>query len=505
MTYLPRGGKLILNSGKIVDLLNSKCTTRNGPAHSYVGGTTMREFKNHDTAKRPPLDWAKIWYSKLAGFHKISNKQNWFFSSDDVIAYLVHQKHVGAPTWKRLKIAQGLALYKAEFLNNRDEQLNDVCNQLKLLITREKSVQDDSPISDLIGRIDASEAPIIQQMRRVMRLNQLAWNTEKAYISKLREFFTARQLWQEVAAGNQSNGWGVSHIGPRDVEAHLTSLAVDLDVAESTQDQAFHAIAYLFKHVLERELNCIDAIRSTKPKRVPTVMSQNEVTELLDGLQGVYKLMGQLMYGAGLRLSECLQLRIKDIDFDQKLIMVRASKGKKDRVTPLPDMSRAALQLKMTWRHALHQQDLEDETASVYLPHALDRKYPAAHREFAWQYIFASHRRSKHPRTGRVQRHHLHKDTFPDQLKRTLARTTIRKRVTSHVFRHSFATHLLMAGADIRTVQELLGHNDVSTTMIYLHCLNDRGSTVVSPLDRLEASSPSRELARHGASTLACS
>jgi len=453
----------------------------------------MGEFKKHNTAKRPPLDWAKIWYSKLARFHRISNKQRWVFGSDDVIAFLVHQKRAGAPAWKRLKIAQGLALYKAEFLKNRGEQLDDICNQLKLLVAREKIAEDDTPPCDLIGTIDPTEAPVIQQMRRVMRLNKLAWNTEKAYISKLREFFTARQLWKEIAAGTQSNGWGVGNIGPRDVEAHLTVLAVELDVAESTQDQAFHALAYLFKHVLKRELNCIDAIRSSKPKRVPTVMSQDEVTEVLNGLRGVYKLMGQLMYGAGLRLSECLQLRIKDIDFDQKLIIVRDSKGKKDRITPLPDMARSALQLKVSWRHALHQQDLADGTASVDLPHALDRKYPAAHREFGWQYLFASHRLSKHPRTGRLHRHHLHKDTFPDQLKMTVARTSVRKRVTSHVFRHSFATHLLMAGEDIRTVQELLGHNDVSTTMIYLHCLNDRQYSVLSPLDRLEESSPSRD------------
>ena len=153
-------------------------------------------------------------------------------------------------------------------------------------------------------------------------------------------------------------------------------------------------------------------------------------------------------------------------------------------------MARVALQLKVEWRHALHQQNLEDETASVDLPHALHRKYPNAHREFGWQYLFASHRLSKHPRTARLHRHHLHRDTFPDQLKMVLARTNIRKRITSHVFRHSFATHLLMTGEDIRTVQELLGHKNVSTTMIYLHCLNDRQRTVVSPLDRLEQSQP---------------
>ena len=453
-------------------------------------GTIMLACKVQNTANRSPLDWPRIWYTKLAKFHRVSDKQHWVFGSDDVIAFLIHKKHAGVPAWKRLKIAQGLTLYKAESLRTRDEQLNDVCTQLKLLVHREKLAEDHTPASELIGTIDPTEAPVIQQMRCVMRLNKLAWNTEKAYIGKLREFFTARQLWKQIAAGSQSNGWGVIDIGHRDVEAHLTSLAVDRDVAESTQDQAFHAIAYLFKHVLKRELKCVDAIRSTKPKRVPTVMSQNEVADLLDKLQGVYKLMGQLMYGAGLRLSECLQLRTQDIDFDQKLIIIRDSKGKKDRVTPLPEMSRAALQLKLSLRHSLHQQDLLDGIASVNLPHALNRKYPAAYREFGWQYLFASHRLSKHPRTCRLHRHHLHKDTFPEQLKRALASTNIRKRVTSHVFRHSFATHLLMAGEDIRTVQELLGHNDVTTTMIYLHCLNDRQSTVVSPLDRLEESRP---------------
>ena len=448
----------------------------------------MGQFQTGGSTKLSPVEWAKIWYSKLAKFHKVPNTQRWVFDCEDVIAFLIHKKRAGAPAWKRLKIAQALALYKSKFLRVPCKQLDDVCKQLSRLAIRDRNAPDETSPNDLIGSIDSSEPPIVQQLRRVMRLNKLAWNTEKAYVQKLREFFTARCLWEQIENGNETNDWGLSDIGPRDVENHLTAMAVERDVAESTQDQAFHAISYLFKHVLKRDLECVDAIRSSKPKRVPTVMSQEEVTEVLDGLQGVHRLIGQLLYGAGLRLSECLQLRVKDIDFDQKLIIVRDSKGKKDRVTPLPEKAITALRLKLEWRLALHKQDLDQGTASVDLPRALDRKYPNAHREFGWQYLFASHRLSRHPRTGRMHRHHLHEGTFPEHLKQVVERAKINKRITSHVFRHSFATHLLMAGEDIRTVQELLGHKDVSTTMIYLHCLNDRQRTVVSPLDRLESS-----------------
>jgi integron integrase len=445
------------------------------------------------TKKPSPLDWAKIWHAKLARFHHIPKKKRWLFGCDEVIAFLIHHKQAGAPAWKRLKIAQSLALYKAEFLRDAGERLDDICDQLARLAAKERGMdQEDIPAHDLIGVIDPSEPPVIQQMRRVMRLNQLAWNTEMAYTSKVIDFFSARGLLRQVNSGNEANGWGLKNIGARDVEDHLTDLAVERDVAESTQDQAFHAILYLFKHVLDRELKCVDAIRSSKPKRIPTVMSHAEVAEVLEGLRGVYKLMGQLMYGAGLRLSECLQLRVKDIDFDQKLIIVRDSKGKKDRVTPLPETAVAALKGKLQWRVTLHQRDLAEGTASVTLPHALDRKYPGAHRELRWQFVFASDRLSRSPRSGRMHRHHLHKDTFPENLKQVVARTEIQKQITSHVFRHSFATHLLMAGEDIRTVQELLGHEDVSTTMIYLHCLNDPERHVVSPLDRLNQTQPTR-------------
>lgn len=436
--------------------------------------------------KLSPLDWAKIWHAKFAKFHGVPKKQRWIYSCDQVIAFLAHHKRAGSPAWKRLKIAQALALYKAEFLDDAGERLDDICDELVRLSAKERGADDDDiPPGDLIGVIDPSEPPVIQQMRRVMRLNKLAWNTEKAYISKVVEFFAASGLLRQVKYGSEADGWGLKDIGAREVEDHLTDLAVERDVAESTQDQAFHAILYLFRHVLKRDLHCVEAIRSSKPKRIPTVMSHAEVAEVLEGLDGVYKLMGQLMYGAGLRLSECLQLRVKDIDFDQGLIVVRDSKGKKDRVTPLPTVVVEGLKRQLEWRRGLHERDLAEGIASVTLPRALDRKYPNAHRQLGWQFVFASNRLSESPRSGRRHRHHIHEDTFPENLKRVVAGTKIRKLITSHVFRHSFATHLLMAGEDIRTVQELLGHQDVSTTMIYLHCLNDPERNVVSPLDRL--------------------
>ncbi|WP_372896175.1 integron integrase [Stieleria sp.] len=206
---------------------------------------------------------------------------------------------------------------------------------------------------------------------------------------------------------------------------------------------------------------------------------------LLEQLDGVYLLMAQLMYGAGLRLSECLSLRVKDLDFDQKLIIVCDSKGKKDRRVPLPDTAVDGLRRQLAWRKSLHDRDMAEGAASVYLPRAIDRKYPNAHKELRWQFLFASRQRSKNPRSGRMHRHHMHEGTFPSRLKPAVERAGILKRITSHAFRHSFATQLLQDNTDIRQVQELLGHKDVKTTMIYLHCLNDAEKDVVSPLDRL--------------------
>ena len=272
-------------------------------------------------------------------------------------------------------------------------------------------------------------------------------------------------------------------IGSRDVEAHLTDLAVDGNVAPSTQNAAFHALLKFFEIVLKRDMGRISAIRASKGKQIPTVLSAQEVSEVFRGLSGVQLTIAKLLYGCGMRISEAIRLRVKDIDFENGLIAIHQSKGGKCRYVPLPDDLVQTLRRYVDTRQLLHERDIDEGTASVWLPHALDRKYPSAHREFRWQYLFASERLSRDPRTGRFHRHHVHEDTFARHLRRSVEQAEIHKHVTSHTFRHCYATHLLSGGTDIRTIQELLGHSDLKTTMIYTHVVQN--SKVTSPLDRL--------------------
>ena len=273
--------------------------------------------------------------------------------------------------------------------------------------------------------------------------------------------------------------------GFKHVEAFLSHLAVQRSVAASTQNQAKSALLFLYKEVLGIELPWLDDVESAKrPQRLPVVLTHAEVEALLSRMRRTNGLVARLLYGAGLRLLEAARLRVKDLDFARGEILVRDGKGAKDRVTMLPVSLAEPLRAHLVLVREQHEQDLAAGLGSVYLPYALDRKYPNAAREWAWQYVFPSDRVSDDPRSGRRRRHHLDEQNVQRALRQALREAGIAKPATPHSLRHSFATHLLQAGYDIRTVQELLGHKDVQTTMIYTHVLNRGGQGVLSPLDR---------------------
>lgn len=330
---------------------------------------------------------------------------------------------------------------------------------------------------DLIGSAEGNsqtEQPkLLDQVRSRVRRLGLAIRTEEIYAAWVRRFilFHAKRHPKEM--------------GALEVEAFLTHLSVRGNVSASTQNQALSALLFLYREVLGQELPWMDDIRRAKrSERLPIVLSREEVAAVLDRMNGVTWLMASLLYGAGLRLMECLRLRVQDIDFVRKEIMVRHGKGGKDRRTVLPAASVEALQAQLSQALRIHEKDLAAGFGAVWLPNALARKYPNAEREWCWQYVFPSTLRSMDPRSGIERRHHLDEGVLQRAVKLAVRHAGIHKRATCHTLRHSFATHLLESGSDIRTIQELLGHSDVSTTMIYTHVLNRGGAGVVSPLDR---------------------
>jgi integron integrase len=281
-------------------------------------------------------------------------------------------------------------------------------------------------------------------------------------------------------------GRSPTELGEADVGRFLDWLAVKRRVAASTQNQALNALLFLFREVLKRDqVTFGDFARAKRPKRLPTVLTKGEVARLLEALEGEYRLMASLAYGAGLRLMEVLRLRVQDLDFGYKQIEVRNAKGGRDRLVPLPELLIPQLLVHLEAVQAQHQEDLAIGCGAVYLPDALARQRPNANREWIWQYVFPSARLSVDPRSGKTRRQHVHETGLQKKIKLAAEAAGISKRVGVHTMRHSFATHLLEDGYDIRTVQELLGHADVSTTMIYTHVLNRGGQGVRSPLDRL--------------------
>lgn len=315
---------------------------------------------------------------------------------------------------------------------------------------------------------------LLDRVRERICVLHYSRSTEKTYIHWILGFirFHGRRHPQDM--------------GAPEVEAYLSHLATAREVAAGTQNQAMHAILFLYRQVLGFDLPWLDGItRAKASKRLPAVLTQAEARALLANVDGLPGLVIRLLYGTGMRLTEGLRLRVKDVDFSGRSIVVRGGKGDKDRVVPLPESLVPALQARIQDRRRMHDVDLARGKADVYLPHALERKYPKAGKEFGWQYIFAASDYSADPRTGVIRRHHLHEKTIQRHVKEAARRAGIDKPTHPHTLRHSFATHLLEAGYDIRTVQELLGHSDVSTTMIYTHVINRGGRGVVSPLDRI--------------------
>ena len=320
--------------------------------------------------------------------------------------------------------------------------------------------------------LPAGKPKLLDQVRETIRRKHYSIRTEEAYVDWITRyiFFHKKRHPAEMSE--------------REIEQFLNHLAVQKQVAASTQNQALSALIFLYREVLRKEIGWMENLeRAKRPERLPIVLTETEVRNVLAHLEGRNWLMASLLYGAGLRLMECVRLRVKDIDFEYHQITVRDGKGQKDRITMLPQSSIALLKHQLDKTRVLHRHDLNAGDGDVYLPYALERKYKNASREFAWQYVFPATKLSRDPRSGKLRRHHVDEKSLQRAVKRAVSAAKINKPATCHTFRHSFATHLLQGGYDIRTVQELLGHKDVSTTMIYTHVLNRGGRGVRSPLD----------------------
>lgn len=316
---------------------------------------------------------------------------------------------------------------------------------------------------------------LVDQVREVMRFHHYAYRTEQTYVDWIVRFVRFH---------------GTTHpreLGHADIEKFLSHLAQREGVAASTQNQAFNALLFLYRHVLDLpdRVDRIDAVRSKKPKKMPTVLTRDEVSALLAQLEGTPLLIAKLMYGCGLRVSELVRLRVEALDFGNGGLIVRDGKGRKDRITVLPQSLYPSLKAHLEKARAVFEADLAQGKCNTYLPEALGRKYPAAYKQWVWQYVFPAADLARDPRSGEYRRHHLHVNSVQKYIQGAARRAGIPKRVSPHTMRHSFATHMLQAGKDIRRVQSFMGHSDVRTTMIYTHVMEQNLKDISSPLDDL--------------------
>lgn len=424
--------------------------------------------------------WFPRWVVGYAEHCHADPAQRIPIGEDQVIGFLRSLRDNRVPAWRRLQAARAIEAYQRTVLGSDVVDFHPIKLKLGEFARREKfgAAGADGSAKLVAGEgnagvIDEQEPEVIRQMRARLRLLHHPKSTEDAYIQWI--YRLIRHVDDER----------LERHGEKEIGDFLTELAVTGEVAAGTQNQALSACLFLYRKVLGREVAFVNALRAKAKQYRPVVLTRSEITELLERIDGAVRTMFLLMYGSGLRHRECRTLRIKDVCFETCQILVRNGKGDKDRVTVLPDAVHEPLKRQIHAARSLHAQDLECGLGEVYLPFALARKYPGASRDPRWQYIFPSRQLSRDPRSHKLRRHHVHESTFRSGFKRALRGTSITKLAVPHSLRHSFATHLLEDGADIRTVQELLGHKDVKTTMIYTHVMNRPGIGVISPLDRM--------------------
>ncbi len=419
----------------------------------------LPEFQNfllsHKLVPEKNISFYAHWVSKFLGFSPKDENLSLDLRIKNFLNHLKAQKSIS--DWQIKQADNAIGLYVHHFLNDKTSTLSPNLPQKQL--------------SDI--------SKVINEMREAIRIKHYSYRTEQSYLDWVKRFldYTARVKKKEVhTVGVDSN----------DVRDFLSYLAITRRVSASTQNQAFNALLFLFRDVLKIELTDLGkTVRAKRGQKLPIVLSVEEVQELFKHLQGVNLLILQLIYGSGLRVMEAVRLRVKDIDFGSNLIFVRDSKGDKDRATMLPELVKTQLQEHLEKVKILHEKDLKLGFGEVYLPDALARKYPNAAKEWHWQYVFPAAKLSVDPSSGKIRRHHISEKTIQNAVKKAIKKAGIAKHATVHTLRHSFATHLLMNGVNIREIQELLGHKHVETTMIYTHVLRDMSNVPKSPLDNL--------------------
>lgn len=408
-----------------------------------------------------PKDKIKFYIHWVKKFLKFTNYQLENINTERVSQYLDSlDADEKIADWQVKQAADAVILYVEKFLKRPLQQITPQAKD-----SRVKSIDQKGPFQ---------WEQTLEETKNVIRLRHYTLSTEKSYLAWIARFKNYVRDCEPHLLEND------------DMKKYLTHLALHGRVSSSTQNQAFNALLFLYRNILHKEVDDLTSVARAKRKiNLPTVLSRDEVKNLLSYLDGVHLLMGQLMYGCGLRLMECLRLRIKDIDFENNLLMVRSGKGEKDRALMIPEKIREELIKHVSSVKEIHDQDIKMGYGEVSLPDALEKKYPTAPKEWGWQWLFPAEKLSVDPRTGKVMRWHIHPSAIQRAVKEAVMKTHLPKKASCHTLRHSFATHLLEAGHNIRTIQELLGHKHVNTTMIYTHVIRKKPSEIKSPLDGL--------------------